>query len=179
MLQIVVPACNDLWDERNECFITTKEQRLTLEHSLVSISKWESKWKRPFFKEPPATIDELLDYIKFMTLTQNVDPNVYLAIPVSVIDEIKAYMEDTMTATWFSNINDKPNHRIITSELVYCWMFQLQIPMECQKWHINRLMTLIRVCSEENKPAKKMSPAETRARHRQINAMRRKSRKIK
>ena len=172
MLKISVPAVELYDDIRNE-FIDVKGQTLTLEHSLVSISKWESKWKRPFFKDPPKTAEELQDYVRCMTLTQNVDPNVYRAIPGDVYTQITDYMNDSMTATWFSERNQRRNTRIITSELIYCWMFQLGIPMECQKWHINRLMTLIRVCSEETREPQKMSRKDMAA----LNNARRKARR--
>ena len=172
MLKISVPAVELYDDIRNE-FIDIKGQTLTLEHSLVSISKWESKWKRPFFKDPPKTTEELQDYVRCMTLTQNVDPNVYRAIPEDVYTQITDYMNDSMTATWFSERNQRRNTRIITSELIYCWMFQLGIPMECQKWHINRLMTLIRVCSEETREPQKMSRKDMAA----LNNARRKARR--
>lgn len=172
MLKISVPAIELYDDTRNE-FIDVKGQTLTLEHSLVSISKWESKWKRPFFKDPPKTAEELQDYVRCMTLTQNVDPNVYRAIPGDVYTQITDYMNDSMTATWFSERNQRRNTRIITSELIYCWMFQLGVPMECQKWHINRLMTLIRVCSEETREPQKMSRKDMAA----LNNARRKARR--
>lgn len=172
MLKISVPAVELYDDVRNE-FIDVKGQTLTLEHSLVSISKWESKWKRPFFKDPPKTTEELQDYVRCMTLTQNVDPNVYRAIPENIYTQITDYMNDSMTATWFSERNQRRNTRIITSELIYCWMFQLGVPMECQKWHINRLMTLIRVCSEETREPQKMSRKDMAA----LNNARRKARR--
>lgn len=172
MLKISIPAAELYDDARNE-FVDIKGQTLTLEHSLVSISKWESKWKRPFFKDPPKTAEELQDYVRCMTLTQNVDPNVYRAISGDVYTQITDYMNDSMTATWFSERNQRRNTRVITSELIYCWMFQLGVPMECQKWHINRLMTLIRVCSEETREPRKMSRKDMAA----LNNARRKARR--
>ena len=174
MLQIKIPA-SELWDERKEEFIHTKEQTLQLEHSLVSLSKWESKWCKPFLSSTELTNEETMDYIRCMTITQNVKPEVYNFLTKENIDEIKEYIEAPMTATFFSE--DKysgRNRRIITSELIYYWMIALNIPSEYQKWHLNRLLTLIRVCNEENKPPKKRSRRDIMSRNAALNAARRK-----
>lgn len=174
MLKITIPETEN-WDEINECFIYTKEQVLTLEHSLVSISKWESKWHKPFIENNNMSAEELIDYIRCMTLTQNVDPNVYYAIDRKSIEKINKYIHDPMTATWFSErTGPKGDKQIVTSEIVYYWMISLQIPVEFQKWHFNRLMTLIRVCNEKNAPAKKMTRKEILERNRALNEARRK-----
>ena len=174
MLQIKIPA-SELWDERKEEFIHTKEQTLQLEHSLVSLSKWESKWRKPFLSSTELTNEETMDYIRCMTMTQNVKPEIYNFLTKENIDEIKEYIEAPMTATFFSE--DKysgRNRRIITSELIYYWMIALNIPSEYQKWHLNRLLTLIRVCNEENKPLKKRSRRDIMSRNAALNAARRK-----
>ena len=174
MLQIKIPA-SELWDERKEEFIHTKEQTLQLEHSLVSLSKWESKWRKPFLSSTELTNEETMDYIRCMTITQNVKPEIYNFLTKENIDEIKEYIEAPMTATFFSE--DKysgRNRRIITSELIYYWMIALNIPSEYQKWHLNRLLTLIRVCNEENKPPKKRSRRDIMSRNAALNAARRK-----
>lgn len=158
MLSITIPG-GELWDEEKEEFVKVKGCTLKLEHSLVSISKWESKWNVPFINDRHSdtkTEEQTLDYIKCMTLTQNVDPNVYYFIPKTEVDKIVKYIESPMTATWFGTKDKKqsPNRQAITSELIYYWMIAFNIPFECQKWHLNRLITLIRVCEEENKPKK-------------------------
>ena len=173
MLKITIPG-SEYYDEASEEFFEVKGQTLCLEHSLVSISKWESKWKKPFISETEKTIEELRDYIRCMTLTQNVDPKVYMAVSQTQIREIVAYMEDPMTATWFSDKADKrKNREIVTSELIYYWMTALNIPMECQKWHLNRLMTLIRIAGEKNQPPKKMSKKDIYRQNSALNAARR------
>lgn len=175
MLTITVPA-NELFDDKNQMFITTKEQVLRLEHSLVSLSKWESKWCKPFLTKEDKTNEETIDYVKCMTLTQNVDPNVYNSLSEQNMNEIKKYIDSPMTATTFSKQQESGNGskgKQITSELIYSWMITLNIPFECQKWHINRLLTLIRVCNIENQPAKKMSKSETMAYNRALNKARR------
>lgn len=175
MLKITIPGC-ELWDEVNETFITTKETTIQLEHSLVSLSKWESKWHKPFLKKDAKTVEETLDYIRCMTLTQNVDPNVYKFLTQENIDEINNYIEDSMTATWFAkDDNAKPNREVITSEILYYYMIALNIPFECQKWHLNRLITLIRVCSAKNQPDKKLSKKQALKNQAAINAARRKA----
>lgn len=173
MLTITIPATEEYDDAREE-FISTEEQTLTLEHSLVSISKWESKWHKPFLSKDEKTREETIDYIRCMTLTKNVDPNVYYALTSDNIKEINDYIEDPMTATWFSDKHKGPKSReIITSELIYYWMTALQIPFECQKWHINRLMTLIQICSIKSQPPKKMGKKEAMSQQRALNAARR------
>lgn len=175
MLTIIVPA-REGFDERTETFIQTKEQVLTLEHSLVSISKWESKWKKPFLSKEEKTRPETIDYIKCMTLTQNVDPNVYYFLTADNFKAIEEYVGDSMTATWFSeDPNASKNSEIITAEIIYYWMIAFNIPFECQKWHLNRLLTLIRVCNIKNAPAKKMSKNDIYNRNRNLNAARRRA----
>lgn len=175
MLKIVVPT-NSLWDEENETFIDVKEQKLELEHSLVSLSKWESKWHRAFLnKRTKKTYEETLDYVRCMTLTQNVDPNVYRCLTSENINQINAYIDNPMTATViFEDESGKKSNEVVTSELIYYWMISLNIPVEFQKWHLNRLITLIKVCSAKNAPPKKMSKSDIMRRNAQMNAARRK-----
>lgn len=173
MLKITIPE-TEFWDEQKEEFITVKSKTLVLEHSLVSISKWESKWCKPFLSKKDMSFEETIDYIRCMTLTHNVTPNIYSCITRDNIQEIIDYINAPMTATWFSD--DKSGRRsreIITSELIYYWMIALNIPMECQKWHLNRLLTLIRVCNIKNAPPKKMSKKAITSRNAAINAARR------
>ena len=174
MLQITIPA-GEQWDEINQVFINTKEQTLQLEHSLVSLSKWESKWCKAFLIKNEKTDEETIDYIKCMTITQNVDPNVYNCLTKENIEQIKKYIEAPMTATYFSEEHSgKSSREQVTSELIYYWMIALNIPMECQKWHLNRLLTLIRVCNIKNQPPKKMSKRAIMSRNAALNAARRK-----
>lgn len=174
MLRITIPA-TEQWDESKNEFISTKEQTLQLEHSLVSLSKWEAKWNKPFLGKEEKTFEETLHYIKCMTLTQNVDITVYNYLTTDNVSEINSYIENPMTATYFSdNKNGANNTEQITSELIYYWMIALNIPFECQKWHLNRLLTLIKVCNIKNQPAKKMSRSEIMSRNASLNATRRK-----
>ena len=174
MLRITIPAI-ELWDENKEEFINTKEQTLQLEHSLVSLSKWESKWNKPFLSKDTKTEEEELDYIKCMTITQNVDPNVYKFIPLNVREEIKEYINAPMSATWFSeDKNTKSSSEQITSELIYYWMVAQNIPFECEKWHLNRLITLIKICNIKSQPPKKMGKKAIMSHNAALNAARRK-----
>lgn len=147
----------ELYDEERNEFIEQKDQVLCLEHSLVSVSKWEAKWHKPFMDDRfPKTKEEIIDYIRCMTITQNVDPSVYYLMSEENLKKVQEYIEDPATATWFSDTKKKPfSRKVITSEVIYYWMVALQIPFECQKWHLNRLLTLIKVCNEENKPQDK------------------------
>lgn len=174
MLQITVPA-TELWDERTNSFVETKEQTLQLEHSLVSLSKWESKWNKVFFTKQEKTFEETIDYIRCMTITQNVDPLIYSRLTNENLKQINAYIEAPMTATYFSEgQKGRSSNEQVTSELIYYWMIALNIPFECQKWHLNRLLTLIRVCNVKNQPPKKMSKRDIMSRNRALNAARRK-----
>nr|DAV15375.1 MAG TPA: hypothetical protein [Caudoviricetes sp.] len=179
MFRLVVPA-GEWWDELNNEFIYTKRQVLQLEHSLVSISKWESKWGKPFLDEAVKTREESLDYIRCMTMTQNVDPNVYLNINDELIQKVDDYINAKMTATTFTGSSEKPGRgQKITSELIYYWMIAYQVPMDCQKWHLNRLLTLIRICEIKNSKPKKMSEKEVSMRYEAINEARKKKLKTK
>lgn len=174
MLQITIPA-SEQWDESKQEFVNTKEQTLQLEHSLVSLSKWESKWCKSFFSKREKTYEETLNYIQCMTLTQNVKPEVYNCLTQENIDQINEYIEAPMTATYFNkDEKSKGSNETITSELIYYWMIALNIPFECQKWHLNRLLTLIRVCEIKNQPPKKMSKSSIMSRNAALNAARRK-----
>lgn len=172
MLKIYVPS-SELYDERTNRFITISGRELQLEHSLVSVSKWESKWKKPFLGNAAKNREETIDYIRCMTITQNVDPSVFLGLTNENIEAVNKYIDDPMTATTFRNNNRRPNRQVITSEIIYYWMISLEIPMECQKWHLNRLLTLIRVCDEKSQPGKKKSRKDVMAENRALNQMRR------
>ena len=144
------------FDEEKAEFVTAKKESFQIEHSLVSLSKWESKWHKPFLAKEQKTEEEVLDYIRCMTITQNVNPGVYVGLPNSVTEQIEAYINDSMTATWFNDKkNPKLSRKVVTAEVIYYWMISYSIPMECQKWHLNRLLTLIRVCDIENAPDNK------------------------
>ena len=179
MLKIEFPE-TECWDENLEQFVTQKKTVLQLEHSLVSVAKWEAKWKKPFLDKSNKTPEETIDYIRCMTITQNVDPSVYSRIDDKIVEQVKNYISDSMTATWFSDTKPKGRSReIITAELVYYWMIALNIPFECQKWHFNRLLTLIQVCNIKNNPGKKMSRNEILRNNQAINEARRKAMKTR
>ncbi len=164
----------EFFDEEKQQFVQSKGTTIELEHSLVSISKWEAKWKKPFLSREPKTIEETLDYIRFMTKTQHVDPKLYNSLTNEQITEVNRYIDDPMTATTISKVEGKGNsNRIITSEEIYYYMTAYQIPFECQRWHFNRLMMLIRICDEKNKPKKNMPRGDLGRRTRSLNASRR------
>ncbi len=175
----------EFYDEVNNRFINVKETHLVLEHSLISISKWESKYKKPFLVEKSmSTPEEIVYYMKCMTISpQNVEDMVYYAMSKENVEEIMKYINDPMTATWFSddkipgNNTKKHKKEILTSEVIYWQMTALQIPWQCEKWHLNRLLTLIRVCSAKNEEAygdkPKMSKTDLAKRNAALNAQRR------
>lgn len=179
MLKITITP-PELWDEVREEFIVIKAQELQLEHSLVSLSKWESKWLKPFLTRTNLTRDESIDYIRCMVITQTYDPHIFDYLSQDVINQVSAYIDAPMTATTFSKNGEKvTNTEIITSEIIYYWMIAMTIPFECQKWHLNRLLTLINVCNIKNQPAKKMSNAELLAYNRELNRARKAELKTK
>lgn len=176
MLNIVVPA-TERWDEQKEEFISlSKDQKLMLEHSLISLSKWEQRWHKPFLSKEPKSTDETLDYIKCMTVSKNCADSVYDCLTYENFKEIDEYINDSMTATWFGENpfggNTSGEEKVITNEIIYYWMLKLGIPYECEKWHLNQLITLIRVTSEKDKPEQKRSTQEVAMSNRALNEAR-------
>ena len=153
MIQITIPG-TEFWDEEKCEFVCSKTQTLCLEHSLVSLSKWESKWQKPFLTKDKKTSEEEIDYIRCMTLTQNVDPLAYHNLSPENYKAIRDYIDSPRSATIIKERVKGGGGSFITSELIYSWMVALNIPFECQKWHLNRLLTLIRICNINNDPKK-------------------------
>ena len=162
-----------LWDPVKEEFVYVKEQKLLMEHSLLSVAKWEAEFKKPYLNPEKKTQVETLGYLSCMTLTKNVDPNVYFAIPVNELVRIEKYISDPMTATTINNRDKKPNREIITAEILYWQMAQLNIDLEWEKRHFNRLLTLIQVCAIKSQPPKKMKPGDIARQNKSLNAARR------
>lgn len=175
MLRVIVVISPEGWNEKTQEFVEPQTKELQLEHSLISISKWESRWHKAFLSKADKTDEELMDYIKCMTLTQNVDSNVYDCISSDNVKQIRAYIEDPMSATVVPKQTAKGvSHEVVTSELIYYWMISLNIPQEYQKWHLNRLLKLIEVCNFKNSPPKKRSKADIMRSNAALNAARRK-----
>lgn len=175
MLQITIPLSQEGWDEEKEEFVEPKTVTLQLEHSLVSLSKWESKWNKAFLSKKEKTHEEVLDYIKCMTLTQNVKPEVYSHLTAENFRQVDEYIQAPMTATvFFEDRNSKSNREVVTAEIIYYWMISLQIPPEYRKWHLNQLLALIRVCNIKNSPPKKRSKADIMRQNAALNAARKK-----
>lgn len=172
MLQIVVPIGREMYDEAKNEFIYPEERILQLEHSLISLSKWESKWNKPFLHTTELTEEETLDYIKFMTINKNIKPDTYNYLTQKHIKQITDYIAAPMTATTFSeDKKGKPDRERITAEIIYYWLVTLNIPFDpVEKWHLNRLITLIRVCNIKNQPQKKKSRKELLSEQAAINA---------
>lgn len=176
MLKVIVPGLgSEDWDEIEEEFIyhaESEDVELQLEHSLVALSKWESKWHERFLGRNDLTDEQMIDYIRCMTIN-DVDPEVYSRLTTEVLTQIKEYMDDPMTATTFGKSNPRSNSsEATTSEIIYYWMIVNNIPVEFEHWHIKRLLTLIRVCSIKNQPAKKMNKLEVAKTYRSLNAER-------
>jgi hypothetical protein len=172
VLRIRVPGIES-FDEASQEFASVGEFDLFLEHSLASLSKWESTFEKPFLGQGTKTDQEVIGYIQCMTVTEDVPPDVYLRLSQENINDVNDYINAKMTATWFSNEkNARPSREVITAEIIYYWMVSLNIPFECEHWHLNRLFTLIKVCNEKNAPKKKMSKRELLARNRSLNEQR-------
>lgn len=184
MLIITIPA-KEGWDASKNEFVETKPVTLCLEHSLVSLTKWETHFKKPYLSDEEKTKEEILYYIQCMTITQNVDPTVYTLLGADELKKINDYISDTATATWFNEkkaeggVPVRRNKQTITNELIYYWMVSYRIPFNpCEKWHLNRLLTLIRICNIEEskqsgKSAGKMSKRDILSQNRALNAARR------
>lgn len=174
MLRIKIPD-GEFWDEQKQEFVYTPAQTLELEHSLVSISKWESKWNKAFLSKREKTVEEIMDYINCMALTPDVNPEAYASLTRANVDQIRDYISAPMTATVLpQNKQGGVNRETVTSELIYWWMITLNIPFECQYWHLNRLLTLIQVCNVKNSPPKKTGRRELASRYAAQNAAARK-----
>ena len=172
-LTITIPG-KELYDQAAGKFISTKSHTITLEHSLVAIARWEAKWHKPYLSREAKSKEELYDYFRCMTLTQNVPKDVYYAMDGETMKKIIDYIQDPNTATTFRKMQQKPSNEIITNEIVYYWMTALNIPFDpCEKWHFQHLMTLIEVCSLKQQPSKKMPKGEAMRQRAALNAARR------
>lgn len=159
MLQITLPV--ELWDEGKQEFVYLPGQTLELEHSLVALSKWESKLGKPFLTKDAKTYEESLEYLKCMMLTPGVTEDVYEYLMTHKLGMIDEYINSSMTATILpKNSGGKGKREIVTAEVIYYWMIAMQIPSQYEHWHLNKLITLIGVCNVKNSPTKKRSSDE-------------------
>jgi len=173
MLELIV-SLGDGFNEETSEFVSTDVVTLKLEHSLVSLSKWEAKWEKPFLGTGDKTEEHTTDYVRMMILGESPAQEVFARISEQNYVDINNYINAKMSATWFSDSEKKTQtQEIITAELIYYWMIALGIPFECQDWHLNRLLTLIKVCNLKNAPEKQLSPQELAAQNRALNAQRR------
>lgn len=171
MLELIIPK-REWYDEVKEEFIYTQQYKLRLIHSLVSISKWEAKWEKAFLSKHKKTLEETLDYIRCMTVTQNIPDSAYGNLTANNVEDINEYIDARMSATVINNHDDNKGagvNQVVTSEVIYHWMIALDIPFECQKWHLNRLLTLISVRNIKTQEPKKMSRSEILRRNKELN----------
>lgn len=177
MLEVTIEAINKGWDPRKEEFVTIPKTTFQIEHSLLSLKKWESKWHVPYFSTNDKTTEQVLDYVRCMTITKGIDPDVYPYMSRKTIQEIVDYINNPMTATWFTDVNQKKgtgkaNQEVVTNEIIYYWMIEMGIPLECETWHLEQLLTLIKVINAKREPAKKMSQKEAMEQQRALNKAR-------
>lgn len=172
MLRIEVPIA-EAFDEKTNEFVTTSAFVVELEHSLVSLSKWESRYEKPFLGDAEKTREETVAYVQDMLLSTEIPPNFISRLSTVHFDQINEYITSKQTATTFRQEPGKSSRQIITAEVIYHWMVALQIPWEAQYWHLNRLLTLVKVCNEMNKPQKKVPRRELMQRNAALNAQRR------
>ena len=173
MLEIDI-AENEMYLPGSNRFVTIPACTLTLEHSLISLAKWESKWNIPYFDYSDKTMAQNLDYIRCMAIGKIKNDTTFDALSPENITTITDYINAPMTATTFQKKNHSKNKKeIVTAETIYARMFAHRIPMECEKWHLNRLLTLLRVCDLQNSPREKMTKQQTASWNAQQNAVRR------
>ena len=173
MLKIVVPG-EEYFNEEEEVFQSVGDVELELEHSLVSLSKWESKYQKPFLSQSPKTPEEILYYIETMIISPIFPGGILERLSQENITQINDYIQSSESATTFGTMPERRGRgEIITSELIYYWMVAFNIPFECEYWHLNRLFALIRICNIKNSKPKKMSRNEIASRNRELNAIRR------
>lgn len=176
MLKLTIPSEQD-WDSEKEEFVYSDEIVLELEHSLVSLSKWEAFWEKPFMAPEEKTTEEALGYIEMMCLTPDVPPEVFQKLSTEHIAKVNEYINAKQSATWFTEPPGE-NKRvsrgpIITSELIYYWIFSAEnIDVSVETWHLNRLFTLLKVFNEKNAQPKKVKKADAAAQRRMLNEQR-------
>lgn len=180
MLEIVLPEV-EIWDDNAEEFQFSKGtegKTIQLEHSLISVKKWEAKWHKPFLGKEDKTYKEICDYVRCMTLNHGIPDAAYFPIEPNTLSQIVDYIQDPMTATWFSKEPDQNGaprmgkQEVVTAEIIYYWMIALNVPSEYQKWHLNQLLTLIKVLNIKNAPPKKRTKADLLKQHAALNAAR-------
>lgn len=172
MLSITIPG-EEVFNDETQEFIKYDDVTMDLEHSLVSLSKWESVWEKPFLSSASKSEEETRSYIEMMAIG-DFPPEVFQRLNESNLNAVNDYLNRKMTATWFNEAarGGKRSSETITSEIIYYWMISLNIPSSFETWHLNRLFTLIKVFNEKNAPKKKMSASEIAARNRRLNAER-------
>lgn len=172
MLTLIIHG-DEYWDEASGEFLTQGDVTVELEHSLVSLSKWESITEKPFLVEGKKTNEEIYEYIKCMCLTPGIAPDVFARLSSTNLEQVNNYIESKMTATWFFEHSEGPKStETVTSELIYYWLVTFNIPFEVEMWHLNRLFTLIKVCNLKNGKPRKMSRSDAARMQRELNAQR-------
>lgn len=171
MLTIVIPG-KELFNEVTNEFENEPGFEIDLEHSLVSLSKWESHWEKPFLSPNEKTEEETIWYVRAMILTENLPEPMFQTLIREYLESVNDYISARMTATWFNDPSTIKNSEVFTAEIIYYWMVSLNIPFECQNWHLSRLLTLIRVCGQKNAPPKKMTRAEMAKQRNELNERR-------
>lgn len=176
MIEITIPKGQIVDDETGNVYRAEKDWTLVLEHSLISVQKWEAKWHVAFLNRGTRTFEQTIDYLRCMTLTPNVPEEIYYCIPEKEMKKVLDYVDDPMTATRVNDDSEsqrgfgrKIGREVVTAEVIYYWMISLNIPAEYKKWHLNQLLTLIRVINAKNQPKKKRRMKDVLEEYRAIN----------
>jgi hypothetical protein len=173
MLKLIIKG-DEVYDEATNRFGTVNDIVVELEHSLLSVSKWESKFEKPFLANTEKTVEEIVEYVRFMIITPGLPPEVLNRFTNAHFEAVNNYINSKQSATTFGQMPDRRGPgETITSELVYYWMVQFNIPFECERWHLNRLFSLIQICNIKQSKPKKMSKGDIARRNRELNEQRR------
>jgi hypothetical protein len=173
MLRLTVTTVEG-YDDSSSTFVASESVVIELEHSLLSLSKWESRWEIPFLGSESKTDEQTLDYVRCMFSGDEFPEELFSKLTQANYEEINEYINAPMSATTFNDNQNSASREVVTAELIYYWMIALGIPFECQEWHLNRLLTLVKVCNIKNAPAKKMTASAATAERQRLNELRRK-----
>lgn len=177
----VINLGDELFDEETNTFLHPVGKKLHLEHSLLSISKWEAEWEIPFLNTD-KTSEQSLSYIKCCVLDDDFDELLLNTLSDKNILDFNAYLSKGMTAKKIidlrSSLSQKRKSRrpasqkALTSEDIYYSMIQFHVWKECEEWPLQRLLSLLQLCSLKSNSTGEMSKSDQAKFYREENARR-------